>query len=168
MTRGVILLVKLLIKMNICWCYQYKYYNCYTLGGNRSSSAGHLVPDHLHIPLHLGHIWSLLQPFHCSVCSWRWRRTHYLWRLPRGLLLAPTQHCSCKCDFVCCYFCGDIKYFSVSNLVELSVWIPVLYNGIKPINHTSIWSKRWCCKNHISISLFPSTVIGWRKWLPMP
>ena len=61
-------------------------------GSNGCSFPNDCIPDHVHLPLHLGDLWGLLQSFHCSVCKRRWRRQDYFWRLQGGLLLAETQH----------------------------------------------------------------------------
>ena len=50
------------------------------------------LPHHVHLPLYLGHIWGLLQSFHCALCTRRWWQSHHLWWFPRVLLLAATQH----------------------------------------------------------------------------
>lgn len=61
-------------------------------GGHRCCVPGDRLPDYLHLPLYLGHLRGLLQSLHRSLRPCRWWWQDHIWRFPRGLLLAQTQH----------------------------------------------------------------------------
>lgn len=48
--------------------------------------------DYLHIPLYLGHFWSIFLAINCPVSQATWRLPCHLRWFPWGLLLAPTKH----------------------------------------------------------------------------
>ena len=48
--------------------------------------------DYLHIPLYLGHFWSIFITVNCPVSQATWRLPCHLWWFPWGLLLAPSKH----------------------------------------------------------------------------
>lgn len=51
-----------------------------------------ITVDHLHVPLYLGHLWSIFFAINCPVSQATWRLPRHLWWFPWGVLLAPTKH----------------------------------------------------------------------------
>lgn len=59
-----------------------------------------LLPHHVHIPLHMGHLRSLLISLNCVVRKTKWRFQNYFWRLPWSLLLVETEYTWSKCQII--------------------------------------------------------------------
>ncbi len=65
-----------------------------TKGGHRHVLRGHddLLPDLVHLPLHLGDQRGLQLPQHCPLGTLARRVADYFWWFPRGLLVATHEH----------------------------------------------------------------------------